>query len=79
MNKPAAQMNIAASLRGAWPANAAAAVDQPKYSISEGATSTLLGSDTGQYAPDCPSDVHPNSSGSRSDGSCCNAAFQMQA
>ena len=26
--------------------------------ISEGATSTLLGSDTGQYAPDGSSDVH---------------------
>ena len=35
-------------------------------SISEGATSTLLGtsSDTGQYAPDGPSDAHPNLSGS---------------
>ena len=48
-------------------------------SISEGATSTLLGSDTGQYAPDGPSDVYPNSSGSSSGGSCCNVAFQMQA
>ena len=48
-------------------------------SISEGATSTLLGSDTGQYAPDDPSDAHPNSSGSSCGGSCCNAAFQMQA
>ena len=79
VNKPAAQMNIAASLRGAWRVTGAAAVDQPKDSISEGATSTLLGSDTGQYAPDCTSDVHPYSSGSRSGGSCCNAAFQMQA
>ena len=48
-------------------------------SISEGEISTLLGSDTGQYAPDGPSDAHPNSSGSSSGGSCCNAAFQMQA
>ena len=72
-------MNIVASLRGACPVTAAAVVDQPKYSIYEGATSTLLGSDTGQYAPDGHSDVHPNSSGSRSGGSCCNAAFQMQA
>ena len=28
--------------------------------ISEGATSTLLGSDTGQYEPDGPSGAHPN-------------------
>ena len=48
-------------------------------SISEGATSTLLGSDTGQYAPDGPSDAHPNSRGSSSGGIICNAAFQMQA
>ena len=48
-------------------------------SISEGATSTLHGSDTGQYAPDGPSDANPNSSGSSSGGSCCNAALQMQA
>ena len=48
-------------------------------SLSEGATSTLLGSQTGQYAPDGPSDAHPNSSGSSSGGSCCNAALQMQA
>ncbi len=47
--------------------------------ISEGAISTLLGSDTGQYAHDGPSDAHPNSSRSSSGGSCCNAAFQMQA
>ena len=46
-------------------------------SISEGATSTLLGN--GQYAPDGPSDAHPNSRGSSSGGTCCNAAFQMQA
>ena len=30
-------------------------------SLSEGATSTLLGSQTGQYPPDGPSDAHPNS------------------
>ena len=48
-------------------------------SIYEGATSTFLGSDTGQYAPDGPSYAHPNSSGSSAGGSCCNAAFQMQA
>ena len=47
--------------------------------ISAGATSTLLGSDTGQYAPDGHSDAHPNASGSSSGGSCCNAAFQMTA
>ena len=40
-------------------------------SISEGATSTLFGSDTRQYAPDGPSDVQPNASGSSSGGSCC--------
>ena len=48
-------------------------------SISEGAKSTLFGSDTGQYASDGPSDVQPDSGGSSSGGSCCNAAFQMQA
>ena len=37
--------------------------------ISEGATAILLGSDTGQYAPDGPSDVQPNSSGSSHGGS----------
>ena len=47
--------------------------------IYEGTTSTPLGSDTGQYAPDRPSDVQPNSSRSSSGGSCCNATFQIQA
>ena len=42
-------------------------------SISEGATSTFLGSDTGQYAPDGPSDAHPNSRGSSSGRTFCNA------
>ena len=48
-------------------------------SISEGATSTLLGNDTGQYAPGRSSDVLPNSSRSSSGGSCCTATFQIQA
>ena len=50
-----------------------------KLSISEGATSTLLVSGTGQYAPGRPSDVQPNASRSSSGGSCCNATFQIQA
>ena len=48
-------------------------------SISEGATSTLLRNDTGQYASGRPSDVLPNSSRSSSGGYCCNATFQIQA
>ena len=40
---------------------------------------SLLGSDTGKYAPDDPSDAHPNSRGSSSGGTYCNAACQMQA
>ena len=48
-------------------------------SMSNGTNSTPLGSDTGQYAPDGRSDVQPNSSGSSSGGSFCNAAFQLQA
>ena len=48
-------------------------------SISEGATSTLLGNDTGKYTTGRPSDVLPNSSRSSSGGYCCNATFQIQA
>ena len=47
-------------------------------SIPEGATSTLLRNDTGQYAPGRSSDVLPNSSRSSSGGYCCNSTFQIQ-